>query len=672
MIAFDILRYELQYRVQGRGAFLAHEAGGAETEATVQGLTEATTYEMRVRAVNELGSGDWSDTAAGTTRHPAPMFVEGEAATREVPENTPGGQKIGAPLTATSGAAAPRYALGGADAAAFGLDADTGQLRTRAGVSYDHEQRSRYALTVTAKGPSGAMARIAVTVLVTDVDEPPDAPAAPWVVEAGPTWLKLRWAAPGNTGPPIVDYDLEYRRSGRAFADAGHDGPATDADVTGLRPETRHTLRVRAVNDEGTGPWSLRAFGDTTRVGTTNHPPRALPSLLTVEATATARGRVETFRAQDAFLDGDGEHLYIEAVSRDPSIASAAFEGAAVAVRPRAAGRATIAVTATDAHDHAAVATFDIDVREPAASDPAAELAGDTLTVSFTAFYDLDEHRAYEVAFRQKAPRGPWNVHCIDTHNSSDSSGDRDVSTRIDVGAHFEPGVTYEVVYRRVGCFCIIARYAPVWSRVAEVTAPGAVAFDLDLRFVGPAPAAQRAAIAAAADEWTRIIRTSLPDVDFWSQRVPAGACLPGQPTVLDIVDDLRVYVWVQPMDGVGGTLAPARTCYYRQASGLPILSAITFDGDDLALRSTEETRRLAMHELAHALGFGMQWHEHSLVRHASLDVAGEPVLPTPDAHFTGRLAGREFAAAGGQRARGIPVENTGGPGSMDGHCLAT
>ena len=677
-VAFDILGYDVQYRASGSDAFLEHKGDGAGTQARIDGLAEATTYELRVRAVTELGSSDWSATATATTLDGTPRFAEGETATREIAENTSGEQAVGAPLVATAAGRPLRYALGGPGAAEFALDSETGQLRTREGVTYDHESQPQHELTVTAEGPLGRTASIAVTVQVTDIDEPPGAPGIPTIEFTSPTRLALSWTAPENTGPPIDDYDLEYRAFGEEIVDAGHEGPETMAELTGLSRDTRYTFRVRASNAEGVGPWSQEGSGRTTRRGTegadpsaANEPPRVSSTPLPSGATATAGGRVETFRVQGAFEDPDGEILYLEASSQNRSIASASFEGGVVAVRPRRAGQVTIAVTASDSQDDAVVGTFDIDVRTPGVPDPVVSVdqAGDTVTLTFTEFFEPDERRAYEVALRQKTPRGGWSTACFDTHNSATSAGDFTVSAEFGVASLLEPGSAYEVVYRRAGHFCVAARPTGVWSRVAEVNHPGAAAFDIDVAFVGDASAAHRTAIQTAAAEWREIVQTNLPDVDFSTQPVPADQCLSGQPEITDTVDDLRVYVSLRSIDGVGGTLATARTCVYRLASGLPVLSAITLDTDDLEVRSSRQTERTAMHEIAHALGFGTRWYDHSLVRYPSLDAAGDPVVPTPDTHFTGVLAIAAFDAAGGTAYRDpVPVQNTGGAGSQDGH----
>ena len=91
---------------------------------------------------------------------------------RSVAENTGEGEAVGAPVAATSPSdGALTYALGGADAALFAVDAGTGQIRVGAGTALDYEaDRNVYEVTVAATDSSGVSATVAVTIRVTDVD----------------------------------------------------------------------------------------------------------------------------------------------------------------------------------------------------------------------------------------------------------------------------------------------------------------------------------------------------------------------------------------------------------------------------------------------------------------------------------------------------------------------
>ena len=265
---FEIVDYDVQYRAAGASRFADWEHEGTATKATITGLADVTEYRFRVRAVSDVGEGDWSLTSSGTTLVAPPRFVEGESADRELEENTPAGQAIGEPVTATVRSGSIRYSLGGSDGALFEIDASSGQLRTLQEVDYDHERRSSYEVEVQATSVRLGTGRILVRIAVLDVDEPPDKPDRPTVTALGLTGLRINWIAPANTGPVISGYDVEYREDGTdEYLDAGHDPTTTSATITGLARQTLYEVRVRAINDEGIGAWSETVLGGTAGAG---------------------------------------------------------------------------------------------------------------------------------------------------------------------------------------------------------------------------------------------------------------------------------------------------------------------------------------------------------------------------------------------------------------------
>ena len=56
--------YDVEYRTGSSGDFATHPHTGASTTATITGLTNRTEYQVRVRATNDVGTGDWSPTAS--------------------------------------------------------------------------------------------------------------------------------------------------------------------------------------------------------------------------------------------------------------------------------------------------------------------------------------------------------------------------------------------------------------------------------------------------------------------------------------------------------------------------------------------------------------------------------------------------------------------------------
>ena len=151
-------------------------SGTAHTVSTAEGRTVIT---ITVTASD--------DTATMTYRvivdrgYNSPWFPA-TATTRAVAENTATVTDVGAAVTATDadGGDTLIYSLGGTEAASFTIDSASGQLRTKADVTYDHETRASYAVMVSVhdgKGSDGTPDStiddsIAVTITVSNVDEP--------------------------------------------------------------------------------------------------------------------------------------------------------------------------------------------------------------------------------------------------------------------------------------------------------------------------------------------------------------------------------------------------------------------------------------------------------------------------------------------------------------------
>ncbi len=105
-----------------------------------------------------------------------PVFDDRESTARSLAENTAAGQPVGAPLTATDqDSDALIYSISGTDAGSFDIDAATGQLQTKSGVTYDYETKSTYSVAVEVSDGNGGAATVAVTVSLSDVNETPSA-----------------------------------------------------------------------------------------------------------------------------------------------------------------------------------------------------------------------------------------------------------------------------------------------------------------------------------------------------------------------------------------------------------------------------------------------------------------------------------------------------------------
>lgn len=200
--------------------------------------------------------------------------------------------------------------------------------------------------------------------------------------------------------------------------------------------------------------------------------------------------------------------------------------------------------------------------------------------------------------------------------------------------------------------------------------------FDIEVVFLDHGTPSQDEIVREAARRWESVIARGAKDIDFTGARSrPADECFPGQPAVSEEIDDLRIWVAIEPIDGVGGGVAIAGPCSWRitkfQASDTiyqeTVLGAIRLDEADVGRMETNGVLLpVVVHEIAHVLGFGNSWERHRLLQNPSL-----PANLGADTHFTGRLATAAFAAAGGARytegAR-VPVENRSQEGSSDAH----
>jgi hypothetical protein len=187
----------------------------------------------------------------------------------------------------------------------------------------------------------------------------------------------------------------------------------------------------------------------------------------------------------------------------------------------------------------------------------------------------------------------------------------------------------------------------------AQELAATASPFTIELRFLGGLNARQRAAFTAAADRWTRVIVGDLPSV-----------LVDGE-----VIDDVLILAQGAPIDGPSGILGQAGPTHLRpQGAGaaalLPAKGTMSFDTADLKQMQSDGTLNdVIAHEMGHVLGIGTVWQQKGLLN--------RPGSSNPT--FKGGGAIAEYRTLRGDwRRRQVPVENTGGPGTRDGHWRET
>ena len=167
---------------------------------------------------------------------------------------------------------------------------------------------------------------------------------------------------------------------------------------------------------------------------------------------------------------------------------------------------------------------------------------------------------------------------------------------------------------------------------------------DIEFRFAGLSEAYQTV-FTEAAKRWCELLPEPLPEVDY-----------EGETTDGIIIDAQGVR-----LDGPGQVLGSAGPTVLRPgATGLPVAGIMMFDLDDLAqLESANTLVSVILHEMGHVLGIGTLWEERGLLAGTGSD---DPV-------FTGDNAKRAYQELRGEADLvDVPVANTGGPGTREGH----
>ncbi len=269
----SITQFEIAQRRSGFGIHQWSEtyASGSATRATITGLDNNTQYEIRIRAHNAAGLGDWSPLAKVVTLQPpdAPnrpglIVGDGQITVEWVPPNDNGSsitqfeiaqRRSGFGIHQWS----ETYASGSATRATItGLDNNTQyEIRIRA-----HN----------AAGP-GDWSPLAIIVIPPD-RQPPDAPHPP-VLDPGDGQITVEWVPPNDNGSPITGYNVDIQPAGGSWTTYGP-FTSTRRTVTGLANGVEHAVEVQAINAAGPGAWSDSSFA-TPR--TTAPPPQSNPTL---------------------------------------------------------------------------------------------------------------------------------------------------------------------------------------------------------------------------------------------------------------------------------------------------------------------------------------------------------------------------------------------------------
>ena len=345
----EVQRYE--YRLDGVGDWVGV---GLATSATVTGLEPGRTYLVEVRAVNAVGPGP--PASIRVTLNARPVFARASYLF-ELAENVDGSASpaiVGAVLAEDPDGDRVTYEIAAADTSLFRVQpAEGGVAYVGPGEDYEAEP-NRYDFAVRADDGRGGLDTATVTVIVTPVNEPP---------EASDDDAETDEDTPVRIHPldNDVDPDGDTLRV-ESVSEAGH-GTVEVVDGTTVlyspaanwHGEDRFTYVASdgALTDEATVSVTVLPVNDAPATEGT------IPDQMLEEGGDAVELDLSAY-----FSDVDGDALALAASSADPAVAAVSVSGAILTLTPVAHGATTIDVDATDPGGLSARQTFAVEVSD--------------------------------------------------------------------------------------------------------------------------------------------------------------------------------------------------------------------------------------------------------------------------------------------------------------------
>jgi hypothetical protein len=272
-----ISSYILQYRVTGSGSFFTTITGisPVATNYVITGLASSTTYDIRVAAINIVGTGAYSDIVIGTTftTPNSPSNLTGTAGNGQVsltwtaPTSNGGTPITGYLVEYSTNPSGPWTPINtGSTATTYivtGLTNGTLYYFRVSGINSVGTGTPSNVISLTPSTIPG------VSVIISSVS-------------CDNQQVSVTWAPPTNTGgSPILSYNLQYSTSltgpwlptPTPYSVAAPTTPTISYTFTGLTNGTQYYFQVAAVNVIGPGPYSAQTANSTATPSITPQPP---------------------------------------------------------------------------------------------------------------------------------------------------------------------------------------------------------------------------------------------------------------------------------------------------------------------------------------------------------------------------------------------------------------
>ncbi|KAL7860443.1 hypothetical protein AOLI_G00167920 [Acnodon oligacanthus] len=255
----ELVGYRVQYsRANSKGGVLSHIISDRlEREFTIEDLEEWTEYEVRVQAVNGIGSGPWSQPVHARTRESVPSSgpanVSAFATTSssilvrwgEVPEPDRNGLILGYKVV---------YREKDSDSALrfWTVEGNTSHSVQLTGL----DKYVLYEIQVMAFTRIGDGVPSSPPILERTLDDVPGPPVGILFPEVRTNSVRLIWQPPAQPNGIILAYQITYRRNSSNSNSATVDVLSPSArqyTATGLKPESVYVFRLTAQTRKGWG-----------------------------------------------------------------------------------------------------------------------------------------------------------------------------------------------------------------------------------------------------------------------------------------------------------------------------------------------------------------------------------------------------------------------------------
>ncbi|MCH1434549.1 MAG: carboxypeptidase regulatory-like domain-containing protein [Acidimicrobiales bacterium] len=284
----DITGYKIQFKPLSASDWPSASLVTLTTPATTASLTSAdgltanTAYDIRVRAVNGVGDGDYSaEVSATTVNVPAQVgTVEADAENAPIQIDLSWFAPVGngLPIDSYDIQFKPSSTSTWTNATPTPLNATTASLTSADGLTAN----TAYDIRVRAvNGVGDGDYSAEVSAIAADVPDAPDTLS----ITQGDQELVLSWTAPANNGSAITRY--EYRINNGSAFDAGS---GLNETIDGLTNGTLYSVDVRAVNVIGPSEWSNTTGTPRTTPTAPTPNPTAGNTQITVTWTAPENG----------------------------------------------------------------------------------------------------------------------------------------------------------------------------------------------------------------------------------------------------------------------------------------------------------------------------------------------------------------------------------------------